>query len=137
MPRFSLENYALYVLLLKNNLKKFIMFLSSQPYVDSFVAFVARFLKFALTILGHNALMMMMMMMMMMIMMNCFCGMVDWQNTFGFISSQYHFQRFSPSQNSDLPPAGFEPVQNLSSGFDKWNCAVVITTTTPHHKLRG
>ena len=80
MPRFSLENYALYVLLLKNNLKKFIMLLSSQPYVESFVAFIARFLEFALTILGHNALMMMMMMMMMlmmMIIMNCFCGMVD------------------------------------------------------------
>ena len=134
MPRFSLDNYALYVLLLKNNLKKFIMLLSSQPYVESFVAFIARFLKFALTILGHNALMMMMMMM---IIMNCFCGMVDWQNTCDFISSQYHFQRFSPSQNSDLPPARFEPVQNLSSGFDKWNCAVVIITTTPHHKLRG
>ena len=35
-----------------------------------------------------------------------------------------HYQRFSPSR------AGFEPAQNMSSGFDEWSRAVVITTTS-------
>ena len=47
------------------------------------------------------------------------------------ISSRDHCQRSSPSRISDMPRAGFEPVQNLSSGFDEWSCAVVITTTPP------
>ena len=54
---------------------------------------------------------------MMMIMMNCFCGMVDQQKAFSLISSRDHCQRFSPSQISDAPRAGFEPAQNLSSGL--------------------
>ena len=31
------------------------------------------------------------------------------------------------------PQAGFEPLQNLSSGFDEWSCAVVITTTSQRY----
>ena len=31
--------------------------------------------------------------------------------------------------------AGFEHVQNLSSGLVKWSCAVVITTIPQHHML--
>ena len=66
---------------------------------------------------------------MMMMMMNCFCGMVDWRKAFSLISSWDHCQRSSPSRISDMLQAGFEPVQNLSSGFLEWSCAVVITTT--------
>ena len=49
------------------------------------------------------------------------------------ISSQDHCQRSSPSRISDTPWAGFEPAQNLSSGFDKWICTVVITTIPWRH----
>ena len=52
-----------------------------------------------------------------MMMMNCFCGMVDWRKGFSLISSWDHCQRSSPSQISDMLQAGFEPAQNLSSGF--------------------
>ena len=45
------------------------------------------------------------------------------------ISIRDHCQRSSPSRISDTPRARFEPAQNRSSGFDKWSCAVVITTT--------
>ena len=72
--------------------------------------------------------MMMMMMMMMMMIMNCFRGMVDRRKAFSLISSRDHCQRFSPSQITETPQAGFEPVQNLSSGIIEWRCAVVITT---------
>ena len=54
---------------------------------------------------------------MMMMMMNCFCGMVDQRKAFSLISSRDHCQRSSPSRISDTPRAGFEPEQNLSSGF--------------------
>ena len=60
-----------------------------------------------------------MMMMMMMMMMNCFCGIVDRRKAFSFVSSQDHCQRSSPSQIPDTPQAGFEPVENLSLGFDE------------------
>ena len=46
-----------------------------------------------------------------------FCGMVDRRKAFSFISSRDHCQRSSPSRISDTPRAGFEPAQNLSSGF--------------------
>ena len=52
-----------------------------------------------------------------MMMMNCFCGIVDRRKAFGLISSRDHRQRSSPSRISDTPRAGFEPAQNLSSGF--------------------
>ena len=68
-----------------------------------------------------------------MMMMNCFCGMVDQQKAFSLISSRDHCQRFSPLRISDMPRAGFEPAQNLSSGLVKWSCAVVITTTPQCH----
>ena len=51
-----------------------------------------------------------------MMMMNCFCGMVDRRKESSLISSRDHCQRFSPSRISNTPRAGFEPVQNLSSG---------------------
>ena len=72
---------------------------------------------------------MMSMMMMMIMVMNCFCGIVDQRKAFSFISSHEHCQRSSPSQISNTLQAGFQPVQNLSLGFDEWSCAVVITTT--------
>ena len=55
----------------------------------------------------------------MMMMVNCFCGMVDRQKVFSLISNWDHCQRSSPSRISDTLRAGFEPAQNLSSGFDK------------------
>ena len=66
---------------------------------------------------------------------NCFCGMVDRRKAFSLISSRGHCQRSSPLRISDAPQAGFEPAQNLSSGFVEWSCAVVITTTpgARHH----
>ena len=70
---------------------------------------------------------------MMMMMMNCFCSIVDRRKAFSLISRQYHCQRSSPSQIFDTPRAGFEPAQNLSSGFDEWSCAVVITITPRCH----
>ena len=51
------------------------------------------------------------------------------------ISSRDHSQRSSPSRNSDTPRAGFEPPQNLSSGFAEWSWAAVITTTPRRHKI--
>ena len=62
--------------------------------------------------------------------MNCFCSVVDRRKAFSLISIRDHCQRSSPSQISDTPRAGFEPAQNLSSGFDEWSCVVVITTTS-------
>ena len=59
----------------------------------------------------------MMMMMMMMMMQNYFCGIVDRRKAFSLISSRDHCQRFSTSRISDTPQAGFELVQNLSSGL--------------------
>ena len=52
-----------------------------------------------------------------MMMMNCFCGMVDPRKTFSLISSRDHCQRSSPWRISDTPRAGFEAVQNMSSGL--------------------
>ena len=68
--------------------------------------------------------------------MNCFCGMVDWQKAFSLISSRDHRQRSSPSWISDTLRVGFEPAQNLSSGFVEWRFAVVITTTPWCHCWR-
>ena len=80
---------------------------------------------------------MIMMMMMMMMMMNCFCGMVNWWKVFSLISSQDYCQRSSPLWISDMPRAGFEPAQNLSSSSVEWSCAVVITTTPCRHMIFG
>ena len=66
-----------------------------------------------IVVLAGVEMMMMMMMMMMMTM----------------ISSWDHCQRSLPSRISDTLWVGFEPVQNLSSGFDEWSCAVAITIT--------
>ena len=64
-----------------------------------------------------------------MMMINCFCGMVHLRKAFSLISSQDHCQRSWPLWVSDMPQAGFEPAQNLSSGLVVWNCLIVITTT--------
>ena len=66
---------------------------------------------------------------MMMIMINWFCGMVDRRKTYSLISKKDHCQRSSPLRISDMPRAGFEPAQNLSSSFLEWSCTVLITTT--------
>ena len=64
-----------------------------------------------------------MIMMMMMMMMSCFCGMVDGRKTFSLISGRDLCQRSSPSRISNMPQAGFEPAENLSSGFlNFWWC---------------
>ena len=63
------------------------------------------------------------------LMMICFWGMVDRREEFNIISIRDHFQRSSPLQISNPPLAGFETVQNLSSGFVEPSCAVLITTT--------
>ena len=56
--------------------------------------------------------------------------MVDRRKAFiSLISSWDHYQRSSPLQISDTLQAGFEPGQNLSSGFVEWSGAVVITST--------
>ena len=55
-------------------------------------------------------------MMIILMMMNCFCGMTDRRKAFSSISSRDHRQRSSPSRICDTLQAGFEPVQNLSSG---------------------
>ena len=48
---------------------------------------------------------------------NSFCGMTDRKKAFSLISSREHCQRSTPSPISDTPQAGFEPAQNLCSGF--------------------
>ena len=63
-----------------------------------------------------------------------FCGTVDQPKTFSLISSWDSCQRSSLSLISDMLQAGLEPVQNLSSGFVEWSCAVVITTIPWHNK---
>ena len=61
--------------------------------------------------------------------------MVNRRKALSLIFSQDHCQRFSPLQIPGMPQAGFEPVQNLSSVFVEWSCAVVITTTPQRHYL--
>ena len=63
-----------------------------------------------------------------------FGGMVDQQNAFSLNSSWDHCQRSTSSQISNMLWAGFESMQNLSSGFVEWSCAVVITNT-PRYQL--
>ena len=52
-------------------------------------------------------------------MINRFCGMANQQKPFSHFSSQDHFQRSSQLRITNMPQAGFEPAQNLSSGFDE------------------
>ena len=47
--------------------------------------------------------------------------MVDRRKALSLISSRDHCQRFSPSRISDMPWAGFEPGENLSSGLVEWS----------------
>ena len=61
--------------------------------------------------------------------MDCFCGIADLRKAFSLISSQDHCQRSSLWRISDTQGAGFEPLENMSSGLAEWSCAVVITTT--------
>ena len=46
-----------------------------------------------------------------------YLGMVDQSKPFGLIFNQDHHPRFLPLQMQDTTQAGYEPVQNLSSGF--------------------
>ena len=62
-------------------------------------------------------------------MMNCFCSIVDQWKMSSLISSRDYYQRSSLLQISDMLRAGFEPAQNLSSGFVEWSRSVVISTT--------
>ena len=64
---------------------------------------------------------------------NCFCCTVDRRKAFNLISSQNHCQRSLLLRISDAPWAEFESVQNLSLGFVKWSCVVMITTTLRRH----
>ena len=85
-------------------------------------------LKHTGNLFGRNLMMMMMMMMM-----NCFLW-YGWPTKgVSLISSRGHCQRSSPARISDMPQAGFEPVQSLRSDSLEWSCAVVITTTPWHH----
>ena len=58
--------------------------------------------------------------------------MVDRRKKFSLISSPDQCQMSSPSQVSDMPRAGLEPAQNLSSGIVEWSCAVAVTCTPQH-----
>ena len=59
--------------------------------------------------------------------------MVVRRKAFSFISRRDFYQRFSPSQISDTPQAGFEPALNQSSGFPEKSCVVVIPTTSQYN----
>ena len=59
-------------------------------------------------------------------MMNCFCKMVEKRKAFSIISSWDHCQRFSPLFISKVLWVGFEPANNLNSGFFEGSCAEVI-----------
>ena len=50
-------------------------------------------------------------------MMVILCGMVEQQKAFSLISSRDHCQRSSPLRISDMPQAGFEPAQSLTSSL--------------------
>ena len=69
----------------------------------------------------------------MMMMVDCFCGMVDRRKALNLISSRDHYQRLSPLEISDTLQTRSEPLQNLSSGFMEWSCAVIITTMPRRH----
>ena len=56
---------------------------------------------------------------MLMMTMNCICGMLNQRIAFSLISSRDHCQRSSPLRISNMPQSGFEPAQNLSSGFNE------------------
>ena len=70
-------------------------------------------------------------MMMMILMMNLFYGMTETWKVLIFISGWVHCQELSSLKISNMLQEGFEPVQNLNSGFAAWNWAVVIVTR-PH-----
>ena len=55
--------------------------------------------------------------------------------TFSLICSQANCPKSSPSQISNTPQAGIEPVQMLKSDFVEWSCVVVRTTTPRRHNI--
>ena len=59
-----------------------------------------------------------------------FSGMLDQGKALRLISSRNHCWGFSTMHTFDTLQARFKPVQNLSSRFVEWSCAVGITTTT-------
>ena len=50
-------------------------------------------------------------------------------------SSRDNCRKFSLSKISDTTWSGFQPAQNLNSGFVEWYWTLVITTTPRHHIL--
>ena len=62
-----------------------------------------------------------------------FCGMVDQRKTFSLIFSLDIAARDFHNRESPTRRAGFELVQNLSSGFVEWSCAVVIPTSRHYY----
>ena len=60
--------------------------------------------------------------------MNCSCELIDGRKTLSFITSWNNCHTFSPSQVSNTPRGGFEPAQNLRSGFTDWSWPEEITT---------
>ena len=61
--------------------------------------------------------------------------MVDQPKVCSLISSRDRRQRFLQSQIFDIPRAGFEPAQNLISGFAESSYAVTLTVTPGHMSL--
>ena len=70
-------------------------------------------------------------------MMSCFRRMVDRRKAISLISGLDHWQRFSPTQISVTPLAGFELTLNLSSGFVQWPCAVLDIRIICHFSPRA
>ena len=57
-----------------------------------------------------------------------FCGMVGWWKACFYLQLG-PVPKILTIVTLRHAVTGFEPVQNLSLGFDEWSCAVVITTT--------
>ena len=58
--------------------------------------------------------------------------MIAQQERLSVISSWDNYQRFSPLQTFDIPQVGFEPADNLGSGFAEQSCEVVVTKISNH-----
>ena len=74
--------------------------------------------------------------MMMMMMIWWWIAIAQWltkRSCLHLFSSRDHIQRFSSSQTSNNPRAGFESAQNLTSSFVVWSWVILITSTPLHH----
>ena len=70
-------------------------------------------------------------MMMTLMMMNCFCGMAHRGKTFTLTSNRDFYRRFSPSQISDTPQAGFEPAPEFRFCWISLCCSDTNYTMAP------